>query len=238
LKLIALDVGNGSIKWGRFEAGRLLAEGRWPLDAEPPDWTADAALFGVSVNPAVEARWKAARPGLQRLGRELPLPLEVHYRPPADCGADRVAAAAGALFRLPEADAVLVFDAGTCLVATLAHRKRGVLGGAILPGRDLMARALSEGTAALPLIEIAEPQAAVGASTAESIRVGIDAALVGATRELIRRMTGDSREGCAVVATGTGGATLATRVGEIRAHIPLLPLWGVYAAAARSDRSR
>jgi len=242
LDLIALDIGNGSIKWGRFEDGRRVDGGRLQLEAEPPDWTADVRLAAVSVNPAVDARWKAARPRLERIGVELPLPLAVRYKPPSDCGADRVAAAAGALLRLPEFDTVLVLDAGTCLVATLATREGGVLGGAILPGWDLMARALADGTAALPLVDRAlvapaEPEAAVGSSTVESIRVGIDAAILGASRALIERVGSEIGPGAAVVATGTGGGAIAARVAEIHAYHPFLTLWGVCAAVAGSSRS-
>lgn len=238
MNLVALDIGNGSIKWGRFEEGRRVDGGRLALDEDPPAWTADETLVAVSVNPTVEGRWKTARPGLRRLGAEIPLPLPVRYRPPADCGNDRVAAAAGALFRAPEASSVLVLDAGTCLVATAATRERGVLGGAILPGRDLMARALADGTAALPLVVPAEPKEPIGSSTAESIRVGIDAAIVGATRELVRRLSVVAGSPALVVATGTGGGALAARVAEIRAYHPFLTLWGVYAAAREFDRSK
>ena len=237
MELVALDIGNGSIKWGRFEADRRVDGGRLPLDADPPEWTADTPLVAVSVNPPVATRWKTARPQLRRLGEELPLPLPVRYTPPSDCGADRVAAAAGALFRAPDAASVLVLDAGTCLVATAASRDRGVLGGAILPGRDLMARSLADGTAALPLVVPAEPAEAIGRSTAESIRVGIDAAVLGATRELVRRLAEGGDPDSLVVATGTGGGALAARVAEIRAYHPFLTLWGVYAAARQFDRS-
>jgi len=33
--VIALDIGNGSIKWGRFRDGALVEHGRLSLDAEP-----------------------------------------------------------------------------------------------------------------------------------------------------------------------------------------------------------
>jgi len=72
--VIALDIGNGSIKWGRFRDGALVEHGRLSLDAEPGAVEADAA---VSVNPAVAARWKAARPALRLVGDDVDLPLPV-----------------------------------------------------------------------------------------------------------------------------------------------------------------
>jgi pantothenate kinase type III len=235
LDLLALDIGNGSIKWGRFVGGRRVDGGRLALDADPDALRAhgsDESVFAaVSVNPPVARRWQEAHPTLRVMGDQLPLPLPVRYRPPADCGDDRVAAAAGALHKLPDAQAVLVLDVGTCLVATVATRSQGVAGGAILPGRDLMARILADGTAALPHVVPEEPRRSIGDSTAGSIQAGIDAAVVGAARELIARISGEFAGGATVVATGTGGGALASRVGEIRAYHPYLTLWGVYAAA-------
>ena len=135
--MIVVDIGNGSIKWGRFEGGALVEHGRFALDADPQSVTAD---FAVSVNQPVAARWKAAQPALRVLGSDHPLPLPVAY---PDCGDDRVCAVAGAL---RETEAALVLDAGTCLVATVGTRVRGVLGGAIVPGPELMARSLAAGT--------------------------------------------------------------------------------------------
>ncbi len=230
-ELIAFDIGNGSIKWGRFVGGERVEAGRLEHDALPDVFAADIPLAAVSVNPAVAERWSAARPSLKLLGRDLPLPLPVAYDPPEDCGDDRVATAAGALHWVPDDDAVLVLDAGTCLVATFATRADGVLGGAILPGRDLMARALHEGTAALPLVDVRAPRSAIGSSTRESIRVGIDAALTGAARELIARVREHLGTDVPVLSTGTGGAALAERIPEIHSCHPHLTLWGVYLAA-------
>jgi type III pantothenate kinase len=219
--VIALDIGNGSIKWGRFEGGRLVEHGRLPLDVDPRSLAADAA---VSVNPPVAARWKQAHPSLCLLGSDHPLPLAVRY---ADCGDDRVCAVAGAL---REVEAALVFDAGTCLVATVGTRADGVLGGAILPGPDLMARSLAEGTAALPLVDPRVPASAVGDSTPASIRAGIDAAVLGAVRELIARIQAESAFSLTVFATGTGGESLTARLPEIASYRAFLPLWGVLSA--------
>ncbi|MHC4938817.1 MAG: type III pantothenate kinase [Planctomycetota bacterium] len=219
--MIALDIGNGSVKWGRFDGNRLVEHGRLPLDADPAQLPADAA---VSVNPPVAQRWKAAHPALQLLGTDRPLPLPVRY---PDCGDDRVCAVAGAL---RDVEAALVLDAGTCLVATVGTRSDGVLGGAILPGPQLMARALADGTAALPLVDPVPPETAVGDSTPASIRAGIDAAVIGAARELITRIRAEMAFPVAVFATGTGGEALAGRLPEIASFKAFLPLWGVASA--------
>lgn len=168
------------------------------------------------------------------IGEHVPTAIAVHYDPPEACGADRVLGAIGALLRFPDLDDVLLFDAGTCLTATLATRAEGVLGGAILPGPDLMARALADHTAALPLVEPSAPQESVGRSTAESIRVGIDAATVGAVAELERRFREELGRAPHVIATGTGAPALLRACPSIHDHLPLAQLWGVAACYRRS----
>jgi type III pantothenate kinase len=138
----------------------------------------------------------------------------------------------GALARRPEAPGVLVLDAGTCLTATVGIRGRGVLGGAIVPGPDLMARALAEGTAVLPRVRPGPAPAAMGRTTEDSIRAGIDAAVTGAARELIRRCRAECDVRLDVVAAGTGAGALAAAVAEIDAIHPFATLWGVYVAVA------
>jgi type III pantothenate kinase len=180
------------------------------------------------VNPPVLERVRSSLPGLKVVGEDLPLPLPVLYEPSSDCGADRVVAAAGALHRRPDAPGVLVLEAGTCLVATVAVRGRGVLGGAILPGPELMARALADGTAALPLVSPEPPEKAIGATTTESIRSGLWAAFVGAARNLVDRMREECGTPLEVVASGTGGGALAAALPEVDAVHPFAALWGVY----------
>lgn len=222
--LLALDVGNGSIKHALFADGRCVGEGRHPLDVDPLGLPAADRAAAVSVNPQALARLRRAR-RLAVLGEDAPLPLPVEYDPPEACGSDRVAGAAGALLLVPEAPSILLLDAGTCLVATVAIRGRGVVGGAILPGPGLMARALHEGTAALPPVDPLPREDGIGRSTAASIRAGIQAAIAGAARDLIRRA------GQAVpVAAGTGATWLKELVPEIRHVHANAVLWGVLAA--------
>ncbi len=230
MTLLALDVGNGSIKYAVFEGGRVGARGRVPLGTDPLRLPAADEAAAVSVNPPALAELRRAR-RILAVGEELPLPLRVEYDPPEACGLDRVAGAAGALHLVPGAPGILLLDAGTCLVATVAVRGRGVIGGAILPGPDLMARALSEWTAALPRVDPSPHEPGIGRSTEASIRAGIQAAVAGAARELVRRAREAAPVPLTVVAAGTGAHGLREAVPEIDALHDDAVLWGVFLAA-------
>ena len=99
-------------------------------------------------------------------------------------GADRVAnaVALAAEYPLP---AVCV-DCGTAITLEVVDADRVFRGGAIVPGRKLMRKALFEGTAQLPdsplLTEMPEK---IGVNTATSIAFGIDRGVIGMVRELL-----------------------------------------------------
>jgi type III pantothenate kinase len=207
--------------------GRVAAGA--PLDALP-EAPASAA---VSVNPPALARLRARLPGLRVLGEEIPIPIAVRYDPPGACGPDRVAGVLGALHLEAAARAVLVVDFGTCVTLTAGDRDAGVLGGAILPGPELQARALHEHTRTLPLVDPLAPGDALGRSTAESIRSGVWFGVAGAVRELVGRIARACPRSPRVVAAGTGAAAFAPLVPEVEAVHPHATLWGVYVAARR-----
>lgn len=238
--LLALDIGNSSIKWARFLDGRRIDGGRLALDADTAVLPEAERVVAVAVNPAALPHLRAAFPRLELAGEDFHHGVRVAYDPPEACGLDRVFSVLGALHRRPDAEAVLTLDMGTCLVGTVGVRGRGVLGGAILPGFDLMARALAEGTALLPLVGWSRRWDVIGRSTEASIRSGLWAALIGAARELIRGCRAEVPEPLEIVAVGSGAGALAAELPEIDALHPFATLWGVYLAArdARSSQSR
>lgn len=229
---LAIDVGNGSVKYARFEGERVLESGRLALDADFAPLRRDEEAAAVSVNPPALARLRAAVPGLRVAGEDFAAPIPVRYEPPGACGLDRVLGCVGALALEPDAPAILLLDAGTCLSMTAADRAEGVLGGAILPGPELWSRALAAFTAQLPRVAPLPPARAIGRSTEESIRAGIGFGFDGAVRELLRRALAE-RPGARVVATGTGGAALKERLPEVDVHQPFAVLRGVYLASRR-----
>ena len=171
--LIAADVGNARIKLGLFTA--LCAEG-FPepvrvlnLSAAQPDperieaWLADdgrgrLAWWIASVNRPAEARltgWLSAGRATDAvtLLSASRLPLVVRVAEPDGVGIDRLVNAVAAN-RLRQGDrAAVVVDAGTAITVDALCAGWRFLGGAILPGMAVLARASHECTDLLPLVD-------------------------------------------------------------------------------------
>jgi type III pantothenate kinase len=152
-----------------------------------PDWSVmlRRLLEESGVGTVVEVRYDMA------------LPFEIGVDSPETLGPDRISAAAGA-WASGGREAVIV-DAGTAVTVDVVHN--GVFeGGAIFPGSHLLARSLSDGTAALPFIAGTSRGAALpGRNTEAAIRAGITWGLVGAVTELVRR---SSPPGASIWLTG------------------------------------
>ena len=110
------------------------------------------------------------------------------------------------------------------------------LGGAILPGPTLMARALAEGTSKLPevkALEHADPPAMPGRNTQEAIAAGIGWGIRGAIGRLVAAARQSLGEGTPVILTGGWRAAVRDAVpGAI--EMPDLVLAGIAMAAERA----
>ncbi|HNQ75910.1 MAG TPA: type III pantothenate kinase [Pseudothauera hydrothermalis] len=241
--MLLLDAGNTRIKWSVADSG-----------AEPGTWRAAGGFEHAEAAAALPAVL-AAHPGIDRvLGvnvagpavraqLEAPLaaaglPVEwltataaragVHnaYTVPGQLGADRWAALIGArrLHRGP----CLVVCAGTATTADVLDADGLFCGGIILPGVDLMLRALAGNTAQLPLADghfRDRPRC-----TADAIVSGCLHAQVGAVERMFAQIAGQPGALCLL----SGGA--AGRFDELLAvpwrHIDNLVLIGLATCAA------
>lgn len=166
---LCLDCGNTRLKWGLWSC----VENRWlGQDALPLDDL--ARLGGILENLPEEIRptratacivaASTARADLERVSEKVSLRLLWNesrysqcgvtngYDQPERLGADRWAALIGAHHLLP-GTACLVVNAGTATTVDHLDAAGRFQGGLILPGVDLMRRALAGGTAQLPLAE-------------------------------------------------------------------------------------
>ncbi len=174
--LVAVDVGNTRAKFGLFP--RATASGlpepaqclHVPHEGSDLDvlgsWLAEAGFRTVfwwigSVNRPAGTRlvdWLRSHRAVYpiRLLAAGDLPLSVAVERPDMVGVDRLldALAANGL-RTPDQPAVVV-DVGTAITVDLVSREGVFLGGAILPGIGMSAKALHAFTDLLPLVEVAD----------------------------------------------------------------------------------
>ena len=250
--LVAADVGNHRIKLGLFAAGsgpgvpepeRWLAVddddrqldriGQWLPVAESVSW------WIGSVNRPTAGRLvdylRTARPDdrvvLLSAGD---LPLVVDLQRPDMVGIDRLLDAVAANhLRDPSRPAIIV-DLGSAITVDLVSREGAFLGGVILPGIAMSARALHEFTDLLPLIEMSEltsPPPPLGDSTVPAMRSGLFWGAVGGIRQLIELLADQTPGEPDVFLSGGVGPAVAQLLGPAVRHVPHLTLAGIALAA-------
>jgi type III pantothenate kinase len=253
--LVAVDIGNSSIKLGLFEAycdaaglpepARIarLATSAWENDLVEwigmlPAGACQWRVASVVRNAPVEITALVAARRPRDTMRELKagdLPLEVRLVAPERVGIDRLLAAVGAN-RAREADrAAIIVDLGSAITVDLVAVDGAFLGGAILPGVAIAARALHEQTDGLPLEgapSFDAPPAPLGASTRDALQSGLCWGAVGAVRELVARLSTGFDQPPEVLVTGGDAAGFAELLGGGTRCIPSLVLAGIVLAEA------
>ena len=165
------------------------------------------------------------------------LPLEIRVDEPARVGIDRLLNAVGVNLLRPEGSPAIVVDLGTAGTVDLVSAEGTFLGGAILPGISLSARALHSATASLPKLEVPtshQPIAVVGKNTEAAITSGLYWGIVGALNGLIRRIAEQCDVTPQLYITGGGAGAVAPhlRVGDSPGrHLPHLVLSSIVATA-------
>jgi type III pantothenate kinase len=247
---LAVDIGNARMKIGVFGpfVGNTLPEPirTLPLNGERPEfdsigsWLDDLAgeklsWFLASVNRAGASRlidWlRRHRPDdAVTLLSAGDLPVVVRLDRPDMAGIDRlVDAVAVNRLRDPGLAAVIV-DVGTAITVDLVTADGAFLGGSILPGLEMSARALHEFTDLLPLIdisELSERPPALGTATEEAMRSGLFWGTVGAIRQLIEQLGREAGDHPQVFLTGGAGAAVAELLGPDARYVPHLTLVGI-----------
>ncbi len=157
--------------------------------------------------------------------------MPIHYRNPADVGADRIVNGVAAFDKYRRS--LIVIDFGTATTFDSISEKGEYLGGAISPGIMIAAEALFMKASKLPRVEIYQrPATVIGKDTAASIQSGIIYGYAGLVDGMVRRMKSEMGTDPKVVATG-GLAELMCDVSEtIEAVEPLLTLDGLRLIAA------
>jgi len=188
------------------------------------------AVVIATVVPALEEtlrllaqRWLKCEPLFVSV--QLDLGIQVAYEPPSAVGADRLANAVGAKTRygLP----VIVVDFGTATTLDAVSREGIYMGGAILPGVELMLESLAGRTARLPRIALSDATRPIGRTTPESLRSGVLLGSAGAIEHLLTLFKAELGSDAHVVATGGLAERVAPLCPQIQTVDPLLTLEGL-----------
>jgi type III pantothenate kinase len=270
--LVAVDIGNSRIKLGRFDRAAssrelpepmgtlelLLSSQAGDFDIERlTTWCreqmiGDADWLVSSVHRGATDRLVAAVAALgKQLGRAWPLrqiafedvPLVVEVDAPERVGVDRLMGAVAADRLRPADRAAIVVDLGTATKLCLLTEAGAFVGGAILPGLAMSARALAEQTDILPRVDVERwrrPPQPLGKSTVPAIESGIFWGAVGAIRELVAQFSTSLSLPPVVFITGGGSQLMAEVLAEDASlnlrHVPHLVMSGVAIVDATGNR--
>lgn len=179
MKLLAIDIGNTSMKYAVQEDGRWHQAG----NIDSAALTKHHILFSdLNYDSFVISNVSEDYPELidqllsnghkgMMLSNTTILPFENHYKTPATLGRDRIAAVAGALKLYPKEN-ILIVDSGTCTKYDFLSQEGHYYGGAIAPGLQMKLDAMHHFTARLPSYKVEDTQQWLGRNTEESLKSG------------------------------------------------------------------
>jgi type III pantothenate kinase len=227
--IIAIDIGNSSINIGYFTPQRLIAQ-KFPTHPLKTSAEYRKILLDFMEEKHIEKRPLACiissvvlshtavfRETLASLsGKETPDILVVDSSAasgvilkipdPEGLGADRIAnaSAAYAMNKAP----VAVVDFGTATTITIVDGEGSYIGGAIIPGLELMNDALDQGTSRLTRVALKPPDAALGKDTSGCILSGLFFGTAGAVERIIEEAEKEAGIACTIVLTGGYGGLM------------------------------
>ncbi len=262
--LIAVDIGNSRIKLGcfdrahasggslpepvnavdlaivhatgEFDVGRLAA---WcgPHVGDQAEWVVASVHRGAAERLAAAVGELGRNPGRRWSLRQLTyrdVPLQIQVEAPERVGIDRLLAAVAANHvRTPDRAAIIV-EVGTAITVDVVGAGGAFLGGSILPGLSLSARALQEQTDALPRVAVdlwRQPPEPLGKSTVAAIESGLFWGAVGAIRVLAGQFSAGLALPPEMFISGGGSNLIAAALAESSTlhvrHEPHLVLSGI-----------
>ena len=228
IMLLAVDIGNTSIKLGLFDGERLTAKFSVPTISSSfaetitdlwgerrPDVT---RAIVSSVVPEAETavadhlrKELRVEPSLVRSNTDFG--LKTTYEPLSSLGTDRLVNCFAAVEKHGGPAIVCSFGTATTIDAVSADHE--YLGGVIAPGMRTSARALHQLTAKLPEIVPGRPATVLGNTTVDSIRSGVFFGHVAMVEGVLKRIENELDERPHVIATGGRASLIAPDIPRI-----------------------
>lgn len=128
------------------------------------------------------------------------LPIDVRVDKGTAVGPDRLVNTVGGFDRF--GGDLIIVDFGTATTFDVVAKDGAYIGGVIAPGINLSLQALHEAAAALPHVDISQPQRVVGTNTVACMQSGVFWGYIGLVREICARIKGERDRDMSVIATG------------------------------------
>jgi type III pantothenate kinase len=243
---VVVDVGNSRVKWGRCAADGVAEMTSLPHDDDRA-WDARIGAWKIApgsqwvVSGTEPSQRERVRAWLLQRGqrahvldsfRQLQLTMDVDV--PERVGLDRLLNAVAANSVRDPGAAAIVIDAGSAITVDLVDAAGVFRGGAILPGLRLMAHALHDHTAALPLIEQFAATPLPAKNTEDALRAGIVQAAAGGIDSIVRRLRAVGGNRCELFLAGGDALLLAPHLSGSARVWPEMTLEGIRASVAAS----
>lgn len=239
--LLAIDIGNTRVHCGLFCGKRLVRRFAFPtVSCRSPSAVARALIRGQKRTTVEGVCIVSVVPRLNRIFREAlrqafgvkvlfatPQTIGITLRgyPARRIGTDRLVNALAAYARCKKA--CIVVDVGTAITIDAVNVRGEFLGGAIVPGLDLMAEALYRMTERLPRVRLVRQRRAIGRDTRACIRSGLFHGTVGMIDRTVEAIAREMGSRPAIIATGGGVRSVMGHSRAVRRSHPDLTLEGL-----------
>ena len=220
--LLVVDVGNTQTHFGGVRDGEVIERWRFATDRSSTSDELGAALRNLlalrglgfedvdasalsSTVPELAPEWvEMARRYLGHemlvVGPGVKTGMPIRTDNPRELGADRLVNAVAAWARFGRA--CIVVDFGTAITYDVVSGEGEYVGGIISPGLEISLEALSRRAAKLPQVELGEPRALIGKTTADAVRSGIVYGFAGQVDGIVGRLREELGAEVPVIATG------------------------------------
>ena len=232
--LIAVGIGNTSIKLGVYDGEKLAAS--WHIATDPRRMPDEYSVILLSLLEAghigkpdiTEAAMWCTVPALISTFEEV---LKKNFGiAPLVIGAGiktgiriRMATAAHSLWAGP----CIIIDMGTATTFDTVSKDGDYLGGAIAPGIMMAAEALFTRPAQLYRVQLAAPRKAIGTNTISAMQSGIIFGYTSLVEGMVERLQRELPEKATIIATGGYASFTLKETNVINAFNPDLSLIGL-----------
>ncbi len=242
---LLIDIGNGRTKLALSSRDALFERRETStrelsaasLEQTVAGWAFERVVMCSVVPRASQVVRDCFGSKLTELRHDADLGIGIRYPRPETIGPDRLtdAVALSALYAKPGQPGIAI-DFGTALVFDVLSADHHYVGGVIAPGLRLMTDYLHERTALLPLVELREPDAAIGQSTEGAILAGAAIGYRGMVRGILESVKKElpGGEHAVVVATGGDGQWVMQGMTDVHHVDPDLTLHGLRLFAQRT----